>query len=293
MALSKNILVTGATGKQGSAVAQALLRRGQKVRALTRKPETACALAKAGAAVVRGDFDDRSSIESALRGCDGIFAMSTPFEAGMESEVRQGMLLADAAKAAGIGHFVYSSVVGADRGTGIPHFETKYRVEQHIKGLVLPYTILRPVWFMENFGTWLLPGIQKGTLTAPLWPQTRLHMISLRDIGEFAAAAFLHPERYLGREITLAGDALSFPEVAEMLAKALGHRVVFKSIPDAQAEKAVGPDMAKMFRWFNQEGCDVDIHALEQTYGIRLTKFAEVLANEAWAKPPLVGGRNP
>jgi len=292
MALSKNILVTGATGKQGSAVAQALIRRGQRVRALTRKPETAAALTKAGAQVVRGDFDDRASIASALRGCDGIFAMSTPFEAGMESEVQQGMLLAEVAKTLAIRHFVYTSIGAADRSTGIPHFETKYRIEQHIKKLGLPYTILRPVWFMENFGTWLLPGIQKGTLAAPLWPQTRLHMVSLRDIGEFAAAAFIHPERFLGREITLAGDALTFPQVAEMLSKALGHQVFFRHIPDAQAEKAVGPDMALMFRWFNQVGYDVDIRALEQTYGIRLTKFSEVLANEEWAHPPLVGGRS-
>jgi uncharacterized protein YbjT (DUF2867 family) len=241
---------------------------------------------------VRGDFDDRASIEAAMRGCYGVFAMSTPFEEGMESEVQQGTLLAEVARAAGVRHFVYTSVAGADRDTAIPHFETKYRIEQHIEKLSLPYTILRPVWFMENFGTWLLPGIQKGTLAAPLWPRTRLPMVSLRDIGEFAAAAFMHPERYLGREITLAGDALTFPQVAEMLSKALGHQVLFRNIPDEQAEKAVGPEMALMYHWFNQEGFYVDIRALEQTYGIRMTKFAEVLANEQWAKPPLVGGRS-
>ena len=291
MALSKNILVTGATGKQGSAVAQALIKRGQRVRALTRKPEATAALAKAGAQIVRGDFNDRSSVESALRGCDGIFAMSTPFETGMDSEVQQGKLLAEAAKAANIRHFVYTSVGSAQLNTGIPHFETKFQVEQHIKKLSLPYTILRPVWFMENFGTWLLPGIQNGTLSAPLWPQTKLHMIALRDIGEFAAAAFINPERFLGRELELAGDVLTFPQVAEMLSKALGHQVVFKQIPDDQAEKAVGRDMALMYKWFNRVGYAVDIHELEQTYGIRMTKFSEVLANEQWAKPPLVGSR--
>ena len=290
MGIPKKILVTGATGKQGSAVARALLRQGQTVRALARQPEAAAALAKAGAQIVSGDFNDRSSIESAIRGCDGVFAMSTPFEAGMGGEVRQGTLLADVAKAFNVRHFVYTSVGSAERGTGIPHFETKARIERHIKRLGLSYTILRPVWFMENFGTWLLPGIRKGTLSAPLRPQTELHMLALRDIGEFAAAAFLCPG-YINCEIDLAGDVLSFPQVATMLTHALGHRVAFRQIPDEQAATAVGHDMALRYKWFNEVGFDVDIHALEQTYGIRLTKFSEVLANEEWAKPPLVGGR--
>ncbi|MBI5241440.1 MAG: NmrA/HSCARG family protein [Elusimicrobia bacterium] len=292
MALPKTILVTGATGKQGSAVAQALLRRGQRVRALTRHPEAAGALAAAGAEIARGDFDDRASLEAAMRGCQGVFAMSTPFEAGMGAEVRQGLQLALAAKIADVRHFVYASAAGAERHSGVPHFETKRRVERRVQELALPWTILRPVWFMENFGTWLLPGIRMGSLAAPLWPQTVMHMVCLRDIGEFAAMAFLDPERFLNREITLAGDALTFPQVAEMLSKAMGHSVYFRHIPDSGAEKAVGPDMALMYRWINQVGQDVDIHALEQTYGLRMTRFSEVLANEAWAQPPLVGGRS-
>ncbi len=291
MAIPKTILVTGATGKQGSAVAQALLKRGQRVRALTRHPQTAAALAAAGAEIVRGDFDDRASLEAAMRGCQGVFAMSTPFEAGMGAEVRQGLQLALAAKIADVRHFVYASAAGAERHSGVPHFETKRRIERRVQELSLPWTILRPVWFMENFGTWLLPGIRMGSLAAPLWPQTVMHMVCLRDIGEFAAMAFLDPERFLGREIALAGDALTFPQVAEMLSKALGHEVYFRHIPDSGAEKAVGPDMALMYRWINQVGQDVDIHALEQTYGLRMTRFSEVLANEAWAQPPLVSGR--
>jgi uncharacterized protein YbjT (DUF2867 family) len=292
MALPKTILVTGATGKQGSAVAQALLKNGQKVRALARRPETAGALARAGAATVRGDFDDRASLEAAMRGCDGVFAMSTPFESGMEAEVRQGLQLAQAAKAVGLKHFVYASAAGAERRTGVPHFETKRRVERGIKELGLPWTILRPVWFMENFGTWLLPGIRMGSLAAPLRPQTVMRMVCLSDIGAFAAMTFLDPGRFLGREIPLAGDALTFPQVAQMLSKALGHEVYFRSIPESQAERAVGPDMARMYRWLDEVGADVDIRELERLYGLRMTRFSEVLANEAWARPPLVGGRS-
>src|SRR6185436_11538096 len=142
---TKLILVTGATGQQGGAVARSLLRQGQKVRALTRNPAKAAALVRAGAEVVQGDLTDPASLQPALQGVDGVFAMSTPFEAGMEEEVGQGVFLADAAKAVGVRHYVYTSVASADRNTGIPHFDSKWQVERHIQRIALPATILRPV----------------------------------------------------------------------------------------------------------------------------------------------------
>ena len=96
------ILVTGATAQQGGAVARALIAKDQKVRVLTRHPEKAAALAKAGAEIVQGDLTDEAILQLALRGVSGVFAMSTPFEAGMDAEVRQGMMMADVAKQAGI-----------------------------------------------------------------------------------------------------------------------------------------------------------------------------------------------
>ena len=115
---SKIILVTGATGQQGGAVATALLTKGQKVRVMSRTPEKASALAKAGAEVVKGNLTNASDLQAALRGVHGVFAMSTPFEAGMDQEVRQGIMMADAAKQAGIAHYVYTSVGSAHRNTG-------------------------------------------------------------------------------------------------------------------------------------------------------------------------------
>ncbi|HJU05399.1 MAG TPA: NmrA family NAD(P)-binding protein, partial [Nitrospiraceae bacterium] len=105
----KLILVTGATGQQGGAVAHRLLQQGQKIRVLTRHPEKAEALTALGADVVQGDLTNPSSLDTALRGMQGVFAMSTPFEAGMEAEITQGLTMADAAKKAGVEHYVYSS----------------------------------------------------------------------------------------------------------------------------------------------------------------------------------------
>ncbi len=287
MAETKLILVTGATGQQGGAVARSLLRQGQKVRVLTRNPEKAAALAKAGAEVVKGDLTDAASLATSLHGVHGVFAMSTPFEqgqGGMEAEVRQGLMMADAAKGAGVAHYVYTSVGGVERRTGIPHFETKWQVEEHIRTIGLPATILRPVFFMENFGTFFLAGVLQGVLVLPMKPETKLQMIAVKDVGEFGAAAFLRPRDFLGQAIELAGDELTMPEAVAHLSRTTGRRIQFQQLPDDQAEAAMGHDLATMFRWFNTVGYEGDIQGLTRRFGIPLTKFADLIATAEWAK---------
>ncbi|MFX1521547.1 MAG: NmrA/HSCARG family protein [Promethearchaeota archaeon] len=146
------ILVTGATGNQGGSVARRLLEHGHRVRALTRKPDSPAAneLEKLGAEISVGNFNDRNSLERAATDVDAIFAMGTSFEEGTVSEPRQAIAIAETAKKLDIGHLVYSSVGSADQNTGIPHFESKYKVEQHIESLGIPYTIFGPVFFCEN-----------------------------------------------------------------------------------------------------------------------------------------------
>src|SRR5919202_5162611 len=146
------ILVTGATGQQGGALARLLLERGRRVRALTRRLDSAAAidLQRRGAELVVGDFEVRASLERAMRGADAVFLMATPFGAVIEAEVRQGQTAADVARDAGVRHLVYSSVSDADRQTGIPHFDSKYAIEQHIRGLGVPFTVIAPAYFMEN-----------------------------------------------------------------------------------------------------------------------------------------------
>ncbi len=284
MAASNNpILVTGATGQQGGAVAKALIAKGQKVRVMTRHAEKAAALAKAGAEVVQGDLTNQTVLQMALRGVNGVFAMSTPFEAGMDAEIRQGIMLADAAKQAGITHYVYTSVGSAHRQTGIPHFESKWKVEQHIQQIGLPATILRPVWFMENFTTFAKPSAE-GVITVPMKPAKKLAMVALRDIGEFSAAAFMRPKDFIGHAIDLAGDELTIPETAALLTKTMGRPIRFQEFPLEQAEGALGHDFAVMFRWFNEVGYAIDISKLKQQYGIPLTTFAEWAKTIDWGK---------
>ena len=280
---TKPILVIGATGQQGGAVARALLAKGQKVRVMTRHPEKTASLAQAGAEVVQGNLTNQADLQMALRGVYGVFAMSTPFEAGMEAEVRQGIMLADAAKQAGIAHYVYTSVGSAHRNTGIPHFDSKWTVEQHIRQIGLPVTILRPVWFMENFTTFAKPSAE-GVLMLPMKPARKLAMVALKDIGEFGAAAFLRPNDFLGQAIDLAGDELTIPETAALLTKAMGRPIRFQEFPMDQAEAAMGHDLATMFRWFNEVGYAIDIPGLKQQFSIPLTTFAEWIKTKDWAR---------
>ena len=280
---TKPILVIGATGQQGGAVARVLLAKGQKIRVMTRHPEKAASLAKAGAEIVQGDLTNQANLQMALRGVHGVFAMSTPFEAGMEAEVRQGIMLADAAKQAGIAHYVYTSVGSAHRKTGIPYFDSKWTVEQHIRQIGLPVTILRPVWFMENFTTFAKPSAE-GALMLPMKPARKLAMVALEDIGEFGAAAFLRPNDFLGQAIDLAGDELTMPETAALLTKAMGRPIRFEEFQMDQAEAAMGHDLATMFRWFNEVGYAINIPGLKQQFGIPLTTFAEWMKTVDWAR---------
>jgi len=280
---TKLILVTGATGQQGGAVARALMSKGQKIRVMTRHPEKAAGLAKAGAEVVKGDLTNQADVQAALRGTYGVFAMSTPFEAGMDAEVRQGVLLADAAKQAGVAHYVYTSVGSAHRHTGIPHFESKWEVEQHIAKSGLPATILRPVFFMENFTTFAKPS-PEGVLTLPIRPERKLAMVALRDIGQFGAVAFSRPKDFLGEAIDLAGDELTLPEVVALFTKATGRSIRFQEFPLDQVEAAMGHDLATMFRWFNDVGYAIDVAGLKQKFGIPLTSFTEWVKTVDWSK---------
>lgn len=278
------ILVTGATGRQGGAVARHLAQRGFRVRALTRhpqKPAAALLLAQGVAEVVPGDLDDRASLEQALQGCEGVYSVQNFWETGFDREIMQGINVAEAAKAGGVRHLVYSSVASADRNTGLPHFESKWRVEEHIRGQGLPYTILRPVFFMENWRDYARDSILSGTLPQPLDPDRRLQQIAVDDIGLAAAGVFEEPRRWLNRAIDLAGDDLTMTQVADAFSRALGRQVRYVQVPWESFREIAGEEMALMYRWFNQVGYDVDIALLRQDFP-ELTTFDRWLSTQDW-----------
>jgi uncharacterized protein YbjT (DUF2867 family) len=281
---NKIIAVTGATGQQGGAVARKLLADGWKVRALTREVNKAAAqeLKALGAEVVPGDLDNRAELDAAFEGAQGVFSVQNFWlpNVGLEGEIGQGKNVADAAKAAGVQHLVYSSVGAAHRGMGQKHFESKWLIEQHIQGLDIPYTILRPAAFMENYN-WSRAYILSGTFTGNgLRPDKGHQIIAVEDIAVFVALAFADPQAYLGKTIELAGDELTEPQIAETFARVIG-RPVTLTPPTGGWGNASEEEMKAAYNFFNGKAYDADIPALRRLHSGLLT-FEQYLRRNGW-----------
>lgn len=276
----KIILVTGATGQQGGAVARHLLKGGWKVRAFVRddKKKEAIELKENGAEIIKGDMADTETLDKAMAGVYGVFSVQNFWEHGYEGELKQGLAVADAAKKADVKHFLMSSVGGAERKTSLPHFDVKFIIEEHIKEIKLNYTIIRPVFFMENLKTWFKPEDKDGvhTFTMAMKADRKLQMIAVDDIGAIAAVIFNNPDTYLGKELEIAGDELTIPEVAEIYSKVTGHKSQFAELPvDVLISNSA--EVGNMFKWFNEKGYRSDLGLMKEIHA-GLTGF------ESWAK---------
>jgi uncharacterized protein YbjT (DUF2867 family) len=282
----KIILITGATGHQGSAVTNSLLAHGWSVRALVRdlsKP-SAILLRSEGADIVKGDLDDPKTLDSALQGVYGVFAVHAWMEKGVESEVRMGRNLADAALAAGIKHYVYSSAIGADGGTGVPAIDSKCRIEQYILKAHLPSTIFRPTFFMFNFNrSDIFASIRQGTLSLPLKPDLPLQMLAVEDLSEFVNLAFERPAFYIGKVMELAGDELTMLEAAEVFSKVIGRRVSYVEQPLEKA-RIMNEGRAMILEWLNTHKINTDIMALRFQHRRLLTLETWLGRSPVWAK---------
>lgn len=280
----KVIAVTGATGQQGGAVARKLLADGWNIRALTRDMDKPAAqeLASLGAELVAGDMENRAELDAAFNGAYGVFSVQNFWlpNVGFESEIRQGEHVADAARGAGVQHLVYSSVGAAHRGMGQKHFESKWIIEQHIHSLGIPYTILRPAAFFENFN-WERAAILNGTFnTLGLQPEKQRQLIAVEDIGVFVALAFANPDQYTGKIIELAGDALTESQLAETFAKVIG-RPVELTVPGGGNRRRTDEEMAAMFKFFTGEAYSADIPALRKLHPGLLT-LEQYLRKNGW-----------
>ncbi|MCX4992537.1 MULTISPECIES: NmrA/HSCARG family protein [unclassified Streptomyces] len=269
MTTDRLVLVTGATGRQGGATTRRLLAAGRPVRALVRDATApaAKALETAGAELVRGDFDDPSSLPAALEGAAALFAVPPgafgPSGSDAEREFARGRALIDAAAAAGIGHVVFTGVASTPGRPG--GSEGKQRIEDHLRERIRSVTVLRPVRFMSNYlgSTPIgLDGIVHGVHRHIFPPDEPVQIIAVEDIAEFAALAFDHPDRFAGRSLELAGDAPTPAEAVAAISEATGAAVRYEQITHAEAA-ALNPGIAQVReRWAAGSRWHADIEVL-------------------------------
>lgn len=253
MTSNKRALIFGATGNVGGATSRELLNRGWHIRAVTRNPDSdkSLALKKLGAEIFEGDMGNRSSLEASFKGFKKVFSIQNPWISGVEGEVQQGKLVGEIAKEAGVNHFVFSSAGFGEDGTGISHFQNKVEIENHLRTLGLPTTIIRPGPFMEllvnkdffpSMSTWGAEPKVLGWHTPKPW-------VAVRDIGIATADIFENPNNWIGREIILMGDVKTLAECKELLHFYSGKRPLGIPIPVKLFEKIVNKDLVLMWEW--------------------------------------------
>ncbi|MBB4935611.1 uncharacterized protein YbjT (DUF2867 family) [Lipingzhangella halophila] len=266
---TRTILVTGATGRQGSVTARRLLADGHHVRALVRGIDSpaATALEASGAELFRGEMDDPASLEAALTGAQGVFVVPPaaygPEGPDTELEFQRGRAVIDAAVATGVEHAVFTGI-GSFSGGAALQAEGKQRIEQYLWAGGLSATVLRPVRFMTNFlGTGIgLDDVRDGASRHVFPADEPVQLIAVEDIGEFAAMAFGAPGRFTGRTLELAGDALTPNEAFAEINAATGFDLHYSPLSEAEAE-AMGPGVAEARRlWLAGHRWHADIEAL-------------------------------
>ncbi|MGW1887134.1 NmrA/HSCARG family protein [Streptomyces sp. NPDC001970] len=280
------IAVLGATGGQGGAVVEALLKAGHQVRAVVRNPAAARVrpLIAAGVDVVPGEMTDAGSLAAAFRGATAAYALTTPFQDGLEAEIAQGTAIIEAAARSSLPHLVMASVASADRHTGIPHFETKARIEQALTETDLPATVVAPTYFYDN-ALGALQEVAAGEITMALPADTPLQQVSRLDLGRVVAAIVADPGRWIGRRIEIAGDDPTPAQMARAVGDAAGGPVTFRSIP-LELVRQTSPDMAAMFTYLTESGYHVDLAALRTDFpGISWLSFADWAEQQTWPVP--------
>lgn len=255
----KQVLIFGATGHVGGAAARELLQRGWQVRAVSRTPasEKARALAALGADVRQADMDDRASLEKVFAGQSRVLSVQNWTTSGVDGEIRQGKLVADVAKEAGVAHLIYLSAGPGEPGTGVPHFESKITVENYMRTLGLPFTIVRPGPFMELMTakefypplvTWgVMPRITGWDLPIP-WA-------AVRDIGTAVANLFEDPDTWIGRDLqTFTSDIKSLRECQAAFVAVTGKKPRRLPLPNALFKRMAGEEFITMWQWMADWG---------------------------------------
>lgn len=298
---AKVVAVFGATGAQGGAVAKALLGKdGFSVRAVTRNPDSdkAKALADSGMAVVKADLADPATLPAALDGAHAVFLVTDTWgllfgaaagnmDKAVELEIAQGKAVVDAAKAAGVAHFVYSGLEDVEEMTRtedvsytVPHFDSKGRISKYAQDQGLNTTIAMYSFYADNFAGMMAPKKgEDGVLTLP-YPMRDVPMglISVEDAGHAVAAIIQGGEAHYGKTYGLANESLTISEIADVMTRVSGKEVKYFDVPDDVYRTFPFPtadEMTNMFVWYRDERC---VRSREETKAL----FPALRTFEQW-----------
>jgi uncharacterized protein YbjT (DUF2867 family) len=284
--MSKLVVVFGSTGQQGGSVARALIKKGFKVRGVTRNTESekATKLKELGAEIAKGDLDDVASIDDVVKGVYGVFLVTNYWEyMDKEREITQGKTVADACKRAGVKHLVYSGLelVKDKTGKECPHFDGKGFVEGYLDEIGIPNTSVRYPFYFETFiGQMVIQKQDDNTnqWTVPL--KGPADGISVADAGPAVASVFENPKEFIGKKIGLSGDKLTPEEYMAILSKVTGKTYRYQYVPVDVYEKFPFPgaaDMASMYNFYERFVLDRDIVLTKRLH-------PNVKNFETWAK---------
>lgn len=254
MNTSKSFFVTGATGNQGSATAHNLAENGCNVIALVRNQNSPKAekLRHPNIQIKTGNLDDPVSYKHHLENVDGAFAVFT-YTQGVKKEIAQGISFVNTAKEMNVPFILYASVIGADAGTGIPHWESKNVIEKHLQNSGIPYTIIRPAFFFQNF---LIPDVQKrirkGSLVMPFRKDKTIQFVNTEDVGKVCASILMNNTSFTGRTFSLAADEMELQDAARIFSEVLGKPVKYAQLPGLLTRIFMGKDLHTMFSYMNK-----------------------------------------
>jgi len=274
---AETILVGGATGRQGNAIVDELIERGYKVRGLTRNLDSKRAqrVAAKGIELVQGDYGDPDSLLAAMQGIEQVF-----FYSGFSSnEIEEGNNVIAAAKASGVKHLIYSSGAAAAPGNGMEG-AAMMQVELAIVASGVPYTVFRPVAFMENFDPLKADTVKNGFRDSR-GPERMLYFIAIRDIGLFVAEAFENPDEWVGKALNIAGDMMTVSAYVATVSRVMGREIAYHQLPLEEYLEIYPKPMRPLFRWYHAAGYSADVAGMRERYP-SLTTLEQHLRKTGW-----------
>ncbi|MFW6202071.1 MAG: SDR family oxidoreductase [Gemmatimonadota bacterium] len=284
METGQRILVAGSTGRAGRAYTKALVEAGHRVSGTVRPGKDRAGVGRLGAEPVEAELSDRASAERAVRGMDGVvIAILGRGEEAARAEERVTANLIDAAREAGVGRVVYTSVHLSDASTGVPHFDVKAGLEARLRESGLAHTILRPATFMDSLNSpWLREGVEReGVLVSPIGLETRISYISTSDLAWFAVRAFEGGDLD-DATLSLGGpEAVSYADLLPLYSRLADRELEYRRLPIEEVERRMGPDMAAMIELFNTRGFEVDMEPVLERFDVTLTTVRRYLET-AW-----------